>query len=112
MDNVTKLLDSIDWGEAQKPLQKLVDDLNEAMLNFGKAVERALFPIVQAFNQFPVRLPNEHPVDYVLRRGAASGHFIYPDEAWRFRGNLDWWPGDEVDDQWGKARSEKLNCND
>lgn len=49
----------------------------------------------------PTRLLNEHPADYVLRRGAKSGYTIYPDEAWRFRGNLDWWRGDDTPDQWG-----------
>lgn len=98
--------ENVDWGKLATSFEKMARDINTAIENIGQAIIRAYQPVIMAFNQLP-RMPGEHPVDYVLRRGSASGHFIYPGEAWRFRANLDWWSGDDCPDEWGSGWKDK-----
>ena len=98
MNDLYKL--QIATESAVKDAMSAMDMLAEALNKFGIAIIQALLPALEIIRYFP-RLPGEHPVDYVLRRGPESGHSIYPDEAWRFRANLDWWAGDDTPDQWG-----------
>src|SRR5689334_15649314 len=90
-----------DLGAAIGGLQGAFDQFGTTVRQFAVAMEEAVRPFIKMMRELP-RIPGEHPADYVLRRGPASGHMIYPDEAWRFRANLDWWPGDDTPDQWGR----------
>lgn len=68
-------------------------DAGMSMKRAGEALRTLQRPIIQLVETFYLDepMPGEEPVDYVLRVGARSGFFIYPDEAWRYRANLDWW---------------------
>jgi hypothetical protein len=102
MDDFTK---DFNWSQAAKSLTVISEQVNEALSNIGNAMMIAFQPLFVSIAHFPIRFPQEHPVDYVLRRGPDSGYSIYPDEAWRFRANLDWWQGDDTADQWGKKQN-------
>lgn len=82
-------------------MQPLFESINAALEQVGQTVgawAEAYFGTLKDFLQqfyeslyLDEPMPGEEPVDYVLRVGARSGFFIYPDEAWRYRANLDWW---------------------
>lgn len=85
----------------REAFERAVDD---AMAKLGAAITQAAMKAAEAFMALRQPLmrfgealyqdepmPGEEPVDYVMRVGARSGFFIYPDEAWRYRANLDWW---------------------
>lgn len=89
-------LSDADWGAFARAAEIMGNAAKDAGLSIQKAGQalRALRrPIIQLvethFLDNP--MPGEEPVDYVMRVGARSGFFIYPDEAWRYRANLDWW---------------------
>ncbi len=100
--NPNDIFKDVNWAGVLNSVVKLNQAMTDWATAYFKAIEKIIKPLHTVAELIPNRFVNEHPVDYVLRRGAATGHYIYTDEAWRFRANLDWWEGDEVDDQWGK----------
>lgn len=83
----------LDWADLQTKFEHLADLINK----FGQTLTEALkltAPTIEKLYEAMYQdepMPGEEPVDFVMRVGARSGFFIYPDEAWRYRANLDWW---------------------
>lgn len=85
--------DEINWSAFGAALEQA----GEAIQKFGEAIidiMGSVLPLVEKMQEALYQdepMPGEEPVDFVMRVGARSGFFIYPDEAWRYRANLDWW---------------------
>ena len=74
-------------------MQQLTSSIEETVQIFIEAVVSFASVGVEDIRHIPFRGPDEHPADYAMRVGPASGHTIHPDEAWRWRGRAysDWW---------------------
>lgn len=88
-------------GAMADRMQSLFENINDAFEQVGDILgiwaNEHLHPVFEfaeldyesLYQDEPI--PGVEPVDYVLRVGARSGYYIYSDEAWRYRANLDWW---------------------